>query len=68
LYLTVDNGWLWWLAKPIFWLLNLILSVVINWGLSIILIVVCVIAIFFKLSATSYRSMAKLRKFGPEIA
>jgi YidC/Oxa1 family membrane protein insertase len=66
--LTVDYGWLWWLAKPIFWLLTLIQSVVINWGLSIILIVVCVKAIFFKLSATSYRSMAKMRKFGPEIA
>ncbi|WP_133010659.1 membrane protein insertase YidC [Marinomonas flavescens] len=66
--LTVDYGWLWWLAKPIFWLLTLIQSVVINWGVSIILIVVCVKAIFFKLSATSYRSMAKMRKFGPEIA
>lgn len=66
--LTVDYGWLWWLAKPIFWLLTLIQSVVINWGISIILIVVCVKAIFFKLSATSYRSMAKMRKFGPEIA
>lgn len=66
--LTVDYGWLWWLAKPIFWLLTAIQSVVVNWGLSIILIVFCVKAIFFKLSATSYRSMAKMRKFGPEIA
>ncbi|MBD5770597.1 membrane protein insertase YidC [Marinomonas colpomeniae] len=66
--LTVDYGWLWWLAKPLFWLLTLIQSFVINWGISIILIVVCVKAIFFKLSAASYRSMAKMRKFGPEIA
>ena len=66
--LTVDYGWLWWLAKPLFWLLTLIQSFVINWGISIILIVVCVKAIFFKLSATSYKSMAKMRKFGPEIA
>ncbi|WP_392385735.1 membrane protein insertase YidC [Marinomonas primoryensis] len=66
--LTVDYGWLWWLAKPLFWLLTLIQSFVINWGIAIILIVVCVKAIFFKLSATSYRSMAKMRKFGPEIA
>ncbi|MGB2065649.1 MAG: membrane protein insertase YidC, partial [Marinomonas gallaica] len=34
----------------------------------IILIVVCVKALFFKLSAASYRSMAKMRKFGPELA
>ncbi|ETX12166.1 insertase [Marinomonas ushuaiensis DSM 15871] len=66
--LTVDYGWLWWLAKPLFWLLTIIQSVVINWGVAIILIVVCVKAIFFKLSAASYRSMAKMRKFGPEIA
>ncbi|MFD1382941.1 membrane protein insertase YidC [Rhodanobacter aciditrophus] len=66
--LTVDYGWLWWLAKPLFWLLTAIQSVVINWGVAIILIVVCVKAIFFKLSATSYRSMAKMRKFGPELA
>ncbi|AEF56558.1 membrane protein insertase YidC [Marinomonas posidonica] len=66
--LTVDYGWLWWLAKPLFWLLTLIQSFVINWGVAIILVVVCVKAIFFKLSATSYRSMAKMRKFGPEIA
>lgn len=66
--LTVDYGWLWWLAKPLFWLLTLIQSFVINWGIAIILIVVCVKAIFFKLSAASYRSMAKMRKFAPEIA
>lgn len=66
--LTVDYGWLWWLAKPLFWLLTAIQSVVINWGVAIILIVVCVKALFFKLSAASYRSMAKMRKFGPELA
>ncbi|PYF80409.1 MULTISPECIES: membrane protein insertase YidC [Marinomonas] len=66
--LTVDYGWLWWLAKPLFWLLTLIQSFVVNWGIAIILVVVCVKAVFFKLSATSYRSMAKMRKFGPEIA
>lgn len=68
LELTVDYGWLWWLAKPLFWLLTIIQSVVINWGIAIILIVVCVKAIFFKLSAASYRSMARMRKFAPEIA
>ncbi len=68
LALTVDYGWLWWLAKPLFWLLTIIQSYVINWGIAIILVVVCVKAIFFKLSAASYRSMAKMRKFGPEIA
>lgn len=67
LELTVDYGWLWWLAQPLFWLLTAIQSIVINWGLAIILIVVCVKAVFFKLSAASYRSMAKMRKFAPEL-
>lgn len=66
--LTVDYGWLWWLAQPLFWLLTAIQSVVVNWGVAIILIVVVVKALFFKLSAASYRSMAKMRKFGPELA
>jgi len=66
--LTVDYGWLWFLAKPIFSLLSFIHSVVGNWGFSIILIVCCVKLVFFKLSAASYRSMAKMRKFAPEIA
>lgn len=67
LKLTVDYGWLWWLAQPLFWLLTTIQSVVINWGVAIILIVVCVKAAFFQLSAASYRSMAKMRKFAPEL-
>ncbi|EAQ63095.1 inner membrane protein, 60 kDa [Marinomonas sp. MED121] len=67
LELTVDYGWLWWLAQPLFWLLTAIQSFVINWGVAIILVVVVVKALFFKLSAASYRSMAKMRKFGPEL-
>jgi YidC/Oxa1 family membrane protein insertase len=68
LELTVDYGWLWWLAQPLFWLLTMIQSFVVNWGVAIILVVVVVKALFFKLSAASYRSMAKMRKFGPELA
>ncbi|KJZ15718.1 membrane protein insertase [Marinomonas sp. S3726] len=67
LELTVDYGWLWWLAQPLFWLLTAIQSFVVNWGIAIILVVVVVKALFFKLSAASYRSMAKMRKFGPEL-
>ncbi len=63
--LTVDYGWLWWIAKPIFYFLHLIYKFVGNWGLSIILLTVCIKAAFFKLSATSYRSMAKMRKLQP---
>ena len=66
--LTVDYGWLWWIAKLIFWGLTQIHSLVGNWGWSIILLTVFVKGIFYPLSAASYRSMAKMRKLQPEMA
>ncbi len=65
--LVVDYGWLWWIAQPLFWLLTKIHSLVGNWGGAIILLTVIVKGAFFKLSATSYRSMAKMRKVQPKI-
>ena len=64
---TVDYGWLTVVASPLFWMLSKIQSVVINWGLSIILLTVFIKAAFFKLSATSYRSMAKMRELAPRL-
>lgn len=66
--LTVDYGWLWWLAKPLFSLLNWIHGFLGNWGLSIIALTIIIKAAFYKLSATSYRSMAKMRKLSPKMA
>lgn len=65
--LTVDYGWLWWVAKPIFYVMTLIHGFVGNWGWSIILLTVLIKLGFFKLSAASYRSMAKMRKLQPEM-
>ncbi len=65
--LTVDYGWLWWLAKPLFWLLDKIHGLVGNWGLAIIGLTILVKAAFFKLSAASYKSMAKMRKLAPKL-
>ncbi|WP_207060731.1 membrane protein insertase YidC [Motiliproteus sp. SC1-56] len=67
LELTVDYGWLWWIAQPLFWLLKTIQAVVVNWGVAIILVTVVVKACFFHLSAKAYRSMAKMRAVGPEM-
>jgi YidC/Oxa1 family membrane protein insertase len=39
-----------------------------NWGVSIILLTVLVKGVFFHLSATSYRSMAKMRAAAPHLA
>jgi YidC/Oxa1 family membrane protein insertase len=65
--LTVDYGWLWWIAQPLFWILTQIHKLVANWGWSIILLTVLVKAAFFHLSAASYRSMAKMRKVTPKM-
>ncbi len=82
LNMTVDYGWLWFIAQPIFALLIFLQSGQItlfgnvidigmgvgNWGVAIILLTLVIKALFFKLSASSYRSMAKMRKVAPEMA
>jgi YidC/Oxa1 family membrane protein insertase len=65
--LSVDYGWLWWIAQPLFWLLTKIHALVGNWGVAIILLTVLIKAVFFKLSATSYRSMANMRRVQPKL-
>ena len=65
--LSVDYGWLWWIAQPLFWLLIKIHAFVGNWGVAIILLTVLIKAVFFKLSATSYRSMANMRRVAPKM-
>ncbi|MFT0211437.1 membrane protein insertase YidC [Pseudomonas sp. F1_0610] len=67
LELTVDYGFLWFLAQPIFWLLNIIHSLFGNWGWSIIGLTVLIKLIFFPLSAASYRSMARMRAVAPKM-
>ncbi|QEP42540.1 membrane protein insertase YidC [Ectothiorhodospiraceae bacterium BW-2] len=67
LELSVDYGILTILAKPLFWMLELIQSFVGNWGWSIILLTILIKLAFYKLSETSYRSMAQLRKFQPKL-
>jgi len=67
LELTVDYGWLVFLAKPIYWILEQIQSFVHNWGWTIILFTILIKLAFFKLSETSYRSMANMRKLTPRI-
>ncbi|MCB1774041.1 MAG: membrane protein insertase YidC, partial [Gammaproteobacteria bacterium] len=65
--LTVDYGWLVFIAKPMYWVLEQIQSVVHNWGWTIIIFTILIKLAFFKLSETSYRSMANMRKLTPRI-
>ncbi len=67
LELTTDYGVLWFIAKPIFWLLNTIHSLIGNWGWSIILVTIVIKGIFYPLSAMGYKSMARMRKVTPRM-
>lgn len=67
LELTVDYGFLWFLAQPIFWLLSVIHSLLGNWGWSIITLTILIKLAFFPLSAASYRSMARMRAVAPQM-
>jgi YidC/Oxa1 family membrane protein insertase len=64
---TVDFGWLFFISLPLFYILQWFHSLVGNWGVSIILLTVTVKAVFFHLSATSYKSMAKMRAVAPQL-
>ena len=65
--LTIDYGFLWFLAAPIYWLLRQIDSFINNYGFSIIALTLVVKALFYKLSETQYRSMAGMRRVMPKM-
>jgi len=65
--LVVDYGWLTIVAAPIFWCLELIHKLVGNWGWSIVLLTIAIKALFYPLSAASYKSMAKMRTITPRL-
>ncbi|MBY6064233.1 membrane protein insertase YidC [Pseudidiomarina sediminum] len=65
--LTVDYGFLWWLAQPIFKLLQFLQSFLINWGLSIIAVTVIIKAALYPLTKAQYVSMAKMRMIQPKM-
>jgi len=67
LKLTVDYGWLTVLSQPLFWLLSKVHGVVANWGVAIILVTILIKLVFYKLTETSGRSMAKMREIQPRM-
>ena len=67
LELTVDYGMLTLIAQPLFWVLQKLHGLTGNWGWAIVLVTVLIKAVFYKLSETSGRSMAKMRKLQPRM-
>ncbi len=68
LKLTVDYGWLTLLSNPMFTVLSFIYeNVVSNWGVAIILVTLLIKLVFYKLTESSGRSMAKMRQIQPRM-
>jgi YidC/Oxa1 family membrane protein insertase len=67
LALTVDYGFLTFIADPLFVALAFINKFIGNWGWSIIVLTFLIKLAFYPLSAASYKSMAKMKKIQPRM-
>ncbi len=65
--LVVDYGWLWFIAKPLHWLLSFIQTFVGNWGVAIICLTFIVRGAMYPLTKAQYTSMAKMRMLQPKL-
>ena len=65
--LTVDYGFLFWLGKPMYWVLEQGNAIFNNWGMAIIFLTVIIKLITWPLSAKAYVSMGKMRKLQPKL-
>ena len=65
---TVDYGWFWFFVQPILWLLNILNSVVKNYGLAIIVLTLLMRLAMWPLTRKSYVSMMAMQKMQPEMA
>ena len=64
---TVDYGFLWILAEPIFKAMKFIHGFIGNWGWTIIVLTIAIKLLLYPLSAASLKSMAKMRSLQPEL-
>ncbi|WAC74157.1 membrane protein insertase YidC [Roseateles sp. SL47] len=62
-----DYGMFTILAKPLFWLMDLLHKILGNWGWAIVGVVVLLKIAFYGLNAKAYRSMAKMKAINPRI-
>ncbi|MEM7540139.1 MAG: membrane protein insertase YidC [Pseudomonadota bacterium] len=65
--LTVDYGFLWFIAKPLFIALAWLRELSGNWGWAIVILTLIIKLFFYPLSAAGYRSMAHMRRVQPRL-
>lgn len=64
---TIDYGWFWFLARPFLWSLNALYSLVLNYGLAIILLTIGIRILMWPLTRKSFVGMAAMQKMQPEM-
>jgi YidC/Oxa1 family membrane protein insertase len=63
----IDWGYLHFITKPFFWIIDRLYGILGNFGLAILAVTLIVKGIFFPLQSKSYESMAKMKKLQPEM-
>ncbi len=64
---AMDYGPIFFVSEFLFNVLDLVNSIVKNWGWAIVIVTIGIKTILFPLAAKSFKSMAKMRKFQPEM-
>ena len=65
--LAIDWGVMYFLTKPLFFVIDYFFKLVGNYGVAIILVTVCIRLVFFPLANYSFRSMGKMKLLQPEM-
>ena len=65
---AINFGWTDIIAKPLLYTLRFFNDYVKNWGISIILLTICIKIIFWPLTHKSYKSMKEMQKLQPLMA
>ncbi|AJY47333.1 membrane protein insertase YidC [Martelella endophytica] len=63
----IDWGWLWFITKPLFQLMDYIYHLVGNFGIAILITTVIIKALFFPLASKQYASMANMKRMQPKM-
>jgi YidC/Oxa1 family membrane protein insertase len=64
---TIDFGWFYFLTKPFFFIIQLLYSLIGNFGLAILAMTVIIKALLFPMANKSFATIAKMRKIHPQI-
>jgi len=66
--LAIDWGFMYFITKPLFYILDYFFKLLGNYGLAIIAVTICIRLAFFPLANFSFKSMGKMKLLAPEMA